>query len=447
MGFLVKNYRVIGFPIGHSMSPFIHKELFNLKGFSADYDKMEISPENLVAEFDATLKKLDGFNVTIPHKVEIIKYLDRLDASAEEYGAVNVVANQNGRYIGYNTDAYGFLAGLRISGIALQGEVLVYGYGGAARTIITEALKAGCNVTIGTTRQFFEGAVPVAAEFGKKFGKEIKILTDEEITGHYNLLVNATPLGMYPKIDAMSLDDAKIDLMDAVYDIVYNPEETMLLRRAKEKGKKCGGGLSMLVAQAAKAHEYFYGGSFSEAEVLEIIKKTAAEQERIFKKNNLVLCGFMGSGKTTVGTALSERLGMELIDTDAEIEKRENRTIAEIFDREGEAYFRRKETELIKELMTKENCVISLGGGLAANKENHPYLRLLGKVILLDCGIEETLKRIENDPSRPLTAKGKDDIIARYNMRAPIYEEVADHIVDSGIGCEKTLNIIINLAI
>ena len=408
------------------MSPFIHKELFNLKGFSADYTKQEIAPERLSEEFFNTLNKTSGFNVTIPHKIEIIKHLDGLDASAEEYGAVNVVANQNGKYIGYNTDAYGFLAGLRISGIALQGKVLVYGYGGAARTIITEALKAGCNVTIGTTKQFLEGA---------------------EITEHYNLLVNATPLGMYPKIDAMPLDDAKIDLMDAVYDIVYNPEETMLLRRAKEKGKKCGGGLSMLVAQAAKAHEYFYGASFSEAEVLEIIEKTAAEQERIFKKNNLVLCGFMGSGKTTVGTALSERLGMELIDTDAETEKRENRTIAEIFEREGEAYFRRKETELIKELMTKENCVISLGGGLAANKENHPYLRLLGKVILLDCGIEETLKRIENDPSRPLTAKGKDDIIARYNMRAPIYEEVADHIVDSGIGCEKTLNIIINLAI
>ncbi len=443
----MKNYRVIGFPIGHSMSPFIHKELFNLKGFSADYTKQEISPENLVAEFDATLKKLDGFNVTIPHKVEIIKCLDRLDASAEEYGAVNVVANQNGRYIGYNTDAYGFLEGLRISGISLKGDVLVYGYGGAARTIITEALKAGCRVTIGTTKQFFEGAVPIAAEFGKKFGKEIKVLTDEEITERYNLLVNATPLGMYPKIDTMPLNDDKIDLMDAVYDIVYNPEETMLLRVAKEKGKRCGGGLSMLVAQAAKAHEYFYGEVFSEAEVLEIIKKTAAEQERIFKKDNLVICGFMGCGKTTVGTALSERLGMELIDTDCEIEKRENRTIAEIFASDGEPYFRSKETELIKELMTKENCVISLGGGLAANRVNHPYLKLLGKVILLDCGIDETLKRIEDDPARPLTKNGREDIIARYNLRKPIYEEVADHIVNSNIDLEKTLNIIINLAI
>ena len=443
----MKNYRVIGYPIGHSMSPFIHKELFSIKGFSADYDKLEVAPENLSEDFDTVLKKLDGFNVTIPHKVNIIRHLDRLDASAAEYGAVNTVANLGGEFVGYNTDACGFLAGLRICGIDLKGEVLVYGYGGAARTIITEALKAGCEVTIGTTKQFYEGALPIAAEFSEKFGKKIKILTDEDITEHYDLLVNATPLGMYPKIDAMPLTEDKINLFDAVYDIVYNPEETRLLRVAKEKGKKCGGGLSMLVAQAAKAHEYFYGAEFSEDEVLEIIEKTAAEQERIFKKNNLVLCGFMGSGKTTVGTALSERLGMELIDTDSEIEKRENRTISEIFASDGEPYFRKKETELIKELMGRENCIISLGGGLAANRENHPYLRLLGKVILLDCGIEETLKRIENDPSRPLTAKGREDIITRYNLRAPIYEAVADLVVDSSIHPEKTLNIIINLAI
>ena len=279
---MAKKYGVIGYPIGHTMSPFIHTELFKLRKFSGEYGKLQISPEDLGNEFENTLKKLDGFNVTIPHKVAIIKHLDRLDASAAEYGAVNVVANKSGEYVGYNTDAYGFLAGLRLSKIELKGNVLVYGYGGAARTIITEAFKAGCNVTIGTTKQFSEGAKPIADELGKKFGKEIKILTDEEIVTPYNLLVNATPLGMYPKIDDMPLGEEKLSLFDAVYDIVYNPEETKLLASCKKTGKKCGGGLSMLVAQAAKAHEYFYGTEFSENEVLTVIEKTAKEQEAIF---------------------------------------------------------------------------------------------------------------------------------------------------------------------
>lgn len=163
--------------------------------------------------------------------------------------------------------------------------------------------------------------------------------------------------------------------------------------------------------------------------------------------NNLILCGFMGSGKTTLGKKLSEHFGMKLIDTDTEIEKRENRTIAEIFESDGEAYFRGLETELIKELANKDNLIISLGGGLAANKENHPHLKKLGKVILLDCGIEETLKRIENDPTRPLTKNGREDIIARYNIRKPIYEEVADVIVDSSLSIDKLFNVIINIAI
>ncbi len=161
--------------------------------------------------------------------------------------------------------------------------------------------------------------------------------------------------------------------------------------------------------------------------------------------NNLILCGFMGSGKTAVGKELAAHFGMELIDTDCLIEKNENRTIADIFANSGEPYFRSLETALIKELAAKENLVISLGGGLAANKENHPYLKNLGKVILLDCGIEETLKRIEGDKTRPLTANGREDIINRYNFRKPIYEEIADIMVDSSGEVERTLELIISL--
>ena len=278
-----KKYRVIGYPIGHSMSPFIHKELFSLKGFSADYEKQEIAPDMLREEFESTLKNLDGFNVTIPHKVSIIKYLDRLDGSAAEYGAVNVVANENGEYVGYNTDAYGFLEGLKFSNIALSGKVLVYGFGGAARTIITECIKAGCEVTIGTAPDFLKQGTKTVQELSEKLGADIKIILGEDIKEKYTLLVNATPVGMYPKVNAMPLKAEQIDLFDAVYDIVYNPEETLLLKTAKEKGKICGGGLSMLVTQAAKAHEYFYGAEFSNEEIEATIKNTAKAQEEFFK--------------------------------------------------------------------------------------------------------------------------------------------------------------------
>ena len=280
---MVKKYGVIGYPIGHTMSPFIHTELFSLRNFSGEYDKYQIAPESLGEEFNSFLKTLDGFNVTIPHKVEIIKYLDRLDSSAAEYGAVNVVSKENGEYVGYNTDAYGFLQGVKLSGITLGGKVLVYGFGGAARTIITECLKAGCEVTVGTLKELIPAAEKTVDEISKKLGKEIKLTSNEDIKERYSLLVNATPVGMYPKTEAMPLEESQIELFDAVYDIVYNPEETLLLKTAKQMGKKCGGGLSMLVTQAQKAHTIFYGAEFSNEETAEVIKKTAAAQEEAFK--------------------------------------------------------------------------------------------------------------------------------------------------------------------
>lgn len=278
-----KKFKVIGFPIGHSMSPFIHKELFALKSLDAEYDKQEISPETLSDVFAKDLKKLDGFNITIPHKVAIIDALDGLDKIAEEYGAVNTVVRRDGKYYGYNTDAYGFLKGLEFSGITLSGKVLVYGFGGAARTIITECLRAGCEVSVGTLPSLIESAEKVVAEISSKTGKSIKLISNDEIKEKYDLLVNATPVGMYPKVGISPLTAEQVDLFDAVYDIVYNPQETELLRIAKEKGKVAGGGLSMLVCQAELAHTIWYGAEFTKEETKTVIEKSAKEMEEVFK--------------------------------------------------------------------------------------------------------------------------------------------------------------------
>lgn len=279
-----RKFKVIGFPIGHSMSPFIHKELFSLKNTEAEYDKLEIDPAKLSFDFEDKLKELDGFNVTIPHKVAIIGLLDEIDKVAAEYGAVNTVARRDGRYYGYNTDAYGFLKGLEFSSIPLCGRVLVYGFGGAARTIITECLKAGCDVTVGTLHDLMEQAEKTVAELEAKSGRRISLIENGDITEKYDLFINATPVGMYPKVGASPITAEQVELFTYVYDIVYNPQQTELLRLAAQKGKVCGGGLSMLVCQAELAHTIWYGAEFSREETETVIAKSAKEMEEVFRK-------------------------------------------------------------------------------------------------------------------------------------------------------------------
>ncbi len=279
-----KKFGVIGHPIGHTMSPFIQQKLFEIRGISADYSKFKIEPQKLSQAFSTELKNLDGFNITIPHKIAIMDFCDILDPSAAEYGAVNTVCRKDGKYYGYNTDAYGFLKGLSFSGISLAGRVLVYGCGGAARTIISECLKAGCEVTVGTTADRLKKTVKAVSEIEEKQGKNIKVIRGEEITEKYDLLVNTTPVGMYPKAGASPLTKEQINLFSSVYDIVYNPAQTELLRIAGELGKTCGGGLSMLVCQAQKSQYYWLGVEFTDEETERVIKSTEKELERVFGK-------------------------------------------------------------------------------------------------------------------------------------------------------------------
>lgn len=276
-----KMYGVIGCPIGHSMSPFIQKELFKLWGQNAGYEGIEIPSEKLEEKF-GFLKTLCGFNVTLPHKTEIIRLLDDIDVSAAEYGAVNTVKVEGGKTVGYNTDAYGFLQGLKLAGIPLRGKVLVYGFGGAAKTVIVESVKAGCEVTVCTTKERQVRAENTARKLHLKLGKEIKVINDEEIQTEYDLFINASPVGMYPEVGRSPISADKVDLFAYVFDLVYNPENTELIKIAKSKNKTCASGLSMLVFQAVLAQKIWNGAEFTEEQILKVIGCTSEEQKEVF---------------------------------------------------------------------------------------------------------------------------------------------------------------------
>ncbi len=250
-----KKYAVIGHPIGHTMSPFIHRHLFALAGIDAEYGVFDISPERLEAEFKTTLSKLDGFNITIPHKQAIIPLIHQLDEKAKLYGSVNTFFNDNGVYRGYTTDPDGFLAALKGAYIPFEGKTVILGCGGVARTMAYEAVLADNPLTFAVR----EADLPVAQKLKNELAAlrecsvEICTLNDLCKTQSIDLLINATPVGMYPNIEYCPVEDRVISRSKAVFDAVYNPLETVLVQKAKSNGSKAVGGMSMLVWQAAVA--------------------------------------------------------------------------------------------------------------------------------------------------------------------------------------------------
>ena len=270
-----KTFSLTGYPLGHSLSPVIHSELFELSGVEASYKLLEIEPERLEASFDE-LKKLSGFNVTIPHKTNIIPFLDELSEKARLFGAVNTVDNKNGRLIGYNTDCIGFLRALGGAEIELKGRVLICGCGGVSRMFAFESALAGCDITFAVRDESREKCKSLCAELSEKLKKESAVVSLENAGGGYDLIINGTPVGMFPKVDACPLKKETIISSKAVFDAIYNPEETALLRIAKQAGIKHLNGLSMLVWQAAAAQEIWNGVIFEKSEIEKIVVKLKA---------------------------------------------------------------------------------------------------------------------------------------------------------------------------
>ncbi len=273
-----QKYAVIGHPIGHTMSPFIHTRLFELAGIDAEYTKLDIAPENLGAEYEKTLSGLDGYNITIPHKQDIIQYLDKISPKAEMYGSVNTVSNRGGVSTGYTTDPDGFLKALEAAGIELDGRIMILGCGGVARTMAYEIALKGLEFEFAVRSEDVGRAGLLCLEITKKIpDAKVSFGLINQIIGNVDVLINATPVGMYPNSDEQPIHNCAIGRCKNVFDAIYNPLETTLVKRAKANGSKAAGGMSMLVWQAAVAQEKWHGKTFDTTDVNKLCEDAARE--------------------------------------------------------------------------------------------------------------------------------------------------------------------------
>lgn len=403
-------YGLIGEKLGHSFSKDIHTLLGN-----GEYELMPLARE----ELDAFLKARDfcGVNVTVPYKKAVIPYLDELSPEAAHIGAVNTIVNRNGRLCGYNTDLFGFAYLCRAAGVDMTGKkVLVFGSGGTCLTVSEAARQAGA------------ASITVISRRGEDNYENLSRHADAEI------LVNTTPVGMFPDLDGCAADPARFPKLAGAADVVYNPLETEFIRRAREQGVPAANGLRMLVAQAVRADALFFAKEPDDGVCETIFQKIAAQ------RRSIVLIGMSGCGKTTVGTALAALLDRELADTDALIEAKSGMRVPEIFAKQGEAAFRALERETVRELSGRNGLVIATGGGAAMDEENVRALRKNGFLVFLKRKLPELA--IADRPKTPDRAA----LAALWERREPVYAACCDAAVENEDAPERTAREIIRLS-
>lgn len=390
----MKKYGCIGKKLTHSFSKDIHARLADYK-----YELIELAEEEIQPFFEE--KDFEAINVTIPYKQTVIPYLDSISEIAQKIGAVNTIVNRGGKLYGYNTDYYGMKALIERVGLDLQNKkVLILGTGGTSKTARVVAADMGAAEILTVSRRSSDG----------------HITYDEAQTVHYDaqIIINTTPSGMYPDCESKPIDISLFDRLEGVVDAVYNPLCTNFVLDAKLKGVKAEGGLYMLVMQAVVAVEKFLD--------IKIEKKVADEvfASVLSVKENIVLTGMPGSGKSTVGKLLNID-GYEFVDTDEQIEKRCGTTIKELIAAKGEKYFRDLETDVIREISSQGCKIISTGGGAILREENIRCLKRNGRIFFIDA----ELSRLYATEDRPLS-NTEDKLVKLYNERIDIYRSTAD---------------------
>lgn len=404
---------LLGYPLGHSWSKEIHEFLIDEK-----YEMFETEMNNL----DDFMKKkdFDGINVTIPYKEKVIPYLDELSDIAKESMAVNCITNVNGKLKGYNTDALGFGELLDKNGIDVSGKkVAILGSGGAAK---------GCRYILNK-----KGAI---VDIVSRSSKEDYITYNEMYNRctEYNIIVNTTPLGLYPNTSEMPPIALNLySNVEAIIDVLANPLCTRLMLEAKQMGIKVFGGFEMLVYQAAFADEIFLGKKLDKKLVSKCLSTL------LLKKANIVLIGMPTSGKTTIAKILSEKLNKEYIDMDAVIEKSVGMKIKDIFKEKGEDFFRKEEKKVAKKISSEQGLIIASGGGVVKDKETMGNLSQNSIVIWIDRNKEDLMP----SDDRPLALK-KEDIDKLYEERYHLYQKYADYQVTNST-LEQTVEDILEI--
>ena len=380
---------LLGRKLGHSYSPQIHRELS-----CYEYKLYEKEPE----ELEAFLKSgtFDGLNVTIPYKKTVMAYLDEISPEAAAIGSVNTIVNRGGKLTGYNTDAFGFSWLLQKSGVeAADKKALVFGSGGASVTVCHVLKSLGANPVV------------VISRTGENNYENLDRHLDAK------LLINATPLGMYPNNGESPVDLTRFSALDGVLDVVYNPARTALMLQAEQLGIPHASGLSMLVAQAKKACEYFTGNPVPDAEIDRIERLLSRQME------NIILIGMPGCGKSSVGKALAAVLNRTFLDADEEIVRRAGCSIPEIFAAQAEAGFRRAESAVLADLGKQSGIVLATGGGCVTRPENYPSLHQNGCIVWLT----RDLSLLPTD-GRPMSQANP--LEALWEKRKALYEQFSD---------------------
>ena len=398
---------LLGRTLGHSYSPKIHSMLADYS-----YQLFEVEPENL--ETFIRNGDFDGLNVTIPYKKSVIPYCDELSETAKRLGAVNTLVRRNGKLIGHNSDYFGFMSMVQRSGVSVAGKkALVLGSGGASATAVTVLEEMGAQVI-------------VISRSGEN--------NYDNLEKHNNaaVIVNATPVGMYPNTDHTPLSLEYFPRLECVLDLIYNPANTQLLQQAQQRGISNQNGLWMLVAQAKESAEWFIQNTVSNSLLETVYNAVRASTESI------MLIGMPGCGKSTIGKLLAEKLSRTFIDADAVIEERAGISIPEIFAKNGEEGFRKLETDVLADLGKRSASIISTGGGCITRPENYPFLHLNSKIIWIKRNID-----ILPTDGRPLSQANK--LSDLYASRKPLYKAYCDYTVDNNSALEETVNQILQL--
>ena len=397
-------FGLLGRTLGHSFSPRIHSALGN-----ANYELFEREPSQL-QEFFAD-PELQGINITIPYKVNALEACDVVDPRAERIGCVNTMVRKDGKWHGYNTDYDGFVFTLQHAGIDVAGkECIILGDGASSATVHVALEDLGAKNIVHLSRKTapFYGDAPNYYETAQ-------------------IIINCTPIGMYPHNPANLIDITQFSKLEGVVDLIYNPRRTILLLQAEMMEIPHCDGLPFLVAQGVEAANHFQGESFGTKEIEQILRDMRREKE------NIILIGMPGVGKTTVGKALGEEMGRTCVDVDHELEK-EIGDISTYIIEQGEPAFREKEAEMIAKFGTETGLVISTGGGCVTVPKNYAHLRQNGRIYQLTQPVENL-----STSGRVLSSGGIERLRELEETRTPMYESFAQCIVEHNRNAPETV--------